>query len=62
MSDARWGGVRGERRAGVAGPKVIALTPVRAKFVRITQTATVDNVTPWSMQQVQLYEIRPSGS
>ena len=47
---------------GVAGANVIALTPVRAKFVRITQTATVDNVTPWSMQQVQLYEIRPSGS
>ena len=46
---------------GVAGPNVIALTPVRAKFVRITQTGTVDNVTPWSMQQVQLYEIRPSG-
>ena len=48
--------------AGVAGPNVIALTPVRAKFVRITQTATVDKVTPWSMQQVQLYELRPSGS
>jgi len=47
---------------GVAGPNVIALIPVRAKFVRITQTATVDNVTPWSMQQVQLYEIRSSGS
>jgi len=46
---------------GVAGANVISLKPVRAKFVRITQTATTENAPPWSMQQVQLYEIRPSG-
>jgi mono/diheme cytochrome c family protein len=45
---------------GVAGINVISLTPVRAKFVRITQTATVENAPPWSMQQIQLYELRPA--
>ena len=44
---------------GIAGANVISLTPVRAKFVRITQTATVENAPPWNMQQMQLYEIRP---
>jgi hypothetical protein len=37
----------------------IAFTPVRAKFVRSTQTATTENAPPWAMQQMQLYEVRP---
>jgi mono/diheme cytochrome c family protein len=42
-----------------SGPATtIAFTPVRAKFVRITQTATTENAPPWSIQQLQLYEIR----
>jgi len=37
---------------------VIAFEPVRARFVRITQTATTESAPPWSMQQIQLYEVR----
>ena len=46
---------------GLAGSNVVALTPVRAKFVRITLTATAENAPPWSMQQMQLYELRSTG-
>jgi len=41
------------------GPAIaVVFTPVRAKFVRITQTATTENAPPWGIQQLQLYEIR----
>jgi mono/diheme cytochrome c family protein len=41
------------------GPSiVIAFTPARARFVRITQTATTESAPPWAIQQLQLYEIR----
>ena len=40
---------------GVPGTTVITWTPVSAKFVRITQTASVDNAPPWSMRLVRLY-------
>ncbi|MEO6525466.1 MAG: discoidin domain-containing protein [Gemmatimonadaceae bacterium] len=42
-----------------SGPATsIAFAPVRAKFVRITQTATTENAPAWGIQQLQLYEIR----
>jgi hypothetical protein len=41
---------------GVPGVTVITFAPVRAKFVRITQTAAVDNAPPWSMRLLRLYE------
>jgi hypothetical protein len=44
---------------GSGPPFTIVLTPVRARFVRITQTATTENAPPWGIQQLQLYEIRP---
>jgi hypothetical protein len=34
----------------------IAFAPVKAKFVRITQTASVENAPPWSMRMLRLYE------
>jgi mono/diheme cytochrome c family protein len=34
----------------------IAFSPVSAKFVRITQTATTENAPPWSIQRLRLYE------
>jgi hypothetical protein len=34
----------------------IALSPVRAKFLRIIQTATVENGAMWSIQGLRLYE------
>jgi hypothetical protein len=41
------------------GPSVdIAFAPVRAKFVRITQTASTDGLPAWGIQQLQPYEIR----
>jgi len=41
---------------GMPGTTVIAFTPVSAKFVRITQTASVDNAPPWSLRLLRLYE------
>ena len=36
----------------------IVFAPVLAKFVRITQTAEVENAPMWNMQLMQLYEMR----
>ena len=44
---------------GSATNSVIAFAPVRTKFVRITQTAAADSAPPWSIQQLQLLEMRP---
>jgi hypothetical protein len=30
--------------------------PTKAKFVRVTQTATTDNVPAWEIQKVQLFQ------
>jgi mono/diheme cytochrome c family protein len=34
----------------------IRFAPVRAKFIRITQTATLADAPPWSVQRLRLYE------
>jgi mono/diheme cytochrome c family protein len=40
-----------------SGPSTtITFRPVRAKFVRMTQTATADEAPPWSIQQMRLFE------
>lgn len=41
---------------GAPGTTVIRFAPVSAKFIRITQTATVSDAPPWSMRLVRLYE------
>jgi mono/diheme cytochrome c family protein len=41
---------------GVPGTTVISFAPTSAKFVRITQTATVSDAPPWSMRLLRLYE------
>ena len=41
---------------GRPGTTVITFAPVSAKFVRITQTAAVENAPPWSMRHLRLYE------
>jgi len=43
---------------GSAASSVIAFAPAKTKFVRITQTATADSAPPWSIQQLQLLELR----
>ncbi|NUR56556.1 MAG: hypothetical protein HOQ29_19095, partial [Acidobacteria bacterium] len=37
----------------------IAFAPVRAKFVRITETSTTENAPPWTIQRLKLFE--PAG-
>lgn len=48
---------------GIPGTTVITFTPISAKFVRITETADVDNAPPWSMRLLRLYEapVNPGG-
>jgi mono/diheme cytochrome c family protein len=41
---------------GAPGTTVITCKPVSAKFVRITQTANVNDAPPWSMRLLRLYE------
>jgi mono/diheme cytochrome c family protein len=53
-----WGAPVAEVQATSAN-SVIAFTPVKTRFVRITQTATADAAPPWSIQQLQLLELRP---
>jgi mono/diheme cytochrome c family protein len=36
----------------------IAFAPVRTRFVRITQTAALDSLPPWSIERLRLYEAR----
>ena len=46
---------------GVGPLTMIAFTPVRTKFVRITQTGTETGAPPWNVQQLQLYEVHAAG-
>jgi len=45
---------------GTGSSTTITFAPVRAKFVRITQTGTTDAPTPWSIQRLRLYEASTS--
>ena len=38
----------------------IGFRPVRARFVRITQTGTASDAPPWTMQRLRLYQA-PAG-
>jgi hypothetical protein len=42
--------------AGTGSPTTITFRPVRAKFVRLTQTATEAGAPPLSIQQLRLFE------
>jgi hypothetical protein len=54
MDGKMWGAPAAEGQ-GSGSTTIIAFRPVRAKFVRITQTATVDNAPAWSIQRLRLY-------
>jgi hypothetical protein len=57
MDGTTWSAPVAEGKAtGVA--TTIAFAPVRARFVRITQTGPAEGAPPWFMQNVQLYEVR----
>ncbi len=45
---------------GAGRSTVISFAPVQAKFVRITQTATVDNAPPWAVMLMRVYEAGPA--
>jgi hypothetical protein len=40
---------------GQSPTTTVTVKPVQAKFVRVTQTATVENAPPLSIQQLRLY-------
>jgi len=42
---------------GSAATSVVPLTPVRAKFVRIDQTATTPEAPAWAIQRVRIYQL-----
>jgi mono/diheme cytochrome c family protein/glucose/arabinose dehydrogenase len=46
---------------GTPGSTTIAFAPAAAKFVRITQTATVENAPSWSMQRLRLFRPGAAG-
>jgi hypothetical protein len=55
MDGTKWSAPVAEAKG--AGPRtVITFKPVQAKFVRLTQTDTVENAPVWSMLNVRLYE------
>jgi hypothetical protein len=41
---------------GTGPSTTITFRPVRARFVRLTQTATMDGAPSWSIQQMRLFE------
>ena len=47
---------------GEGAETIITFRPVQAKFVKITQTASVDGAPVWSMQQLKLYEAATPGA
>ena len=42
---------------GAPGTTVVPVTPVRAKFVRINQTATTPDAPAWAIQRVRVYQL-----
>jgi len=56
MDGTAWGTPVAEGE-GKAATTVIAFAPVRAKYVRITQTGTAEPPTPWSIQRLRLYDV-----
>jgi hypothetical protein len=46
---------------GTGANTVIVFSPMQAKFVRITQTASAENAPAWSIQGLKLYETPKAG-
>ena len=58
LDGTKWGKA-GRRGQGRGAHTTITFAPVRAKFVRITQTDTVENAPNWAMANLRLYEAGP---
>jgi mono/diheme cytochrome c family protein len=54
MDGRSWGAPVAEGK-GTGTPTVITFRPVRAKFVRVTQTAKEENAPPWSVLAFRVY-------
>jgi mono/diheme cytochrome c family protein len=61
-SDGRTWSPAVARGQGGGPTTVITFPPVRARFVRITQTATVETAPPWSIQGLRLFETPEGGA
>jgi mono/diheme cytochrome c family protein/glucose/arabinose dehydrogenase len=55
MDGTTWSAPVAEGR-GTGPTTIITFAPVQAKFIRITQTTTVDDAPPWSIQRLKLYQ------
>jgi hypothetical protein len=55
MDGNTWSGPIAEGE-GAGAATMIAFEPVRARFVRITQTADAPEAPVWSIQRLRLYE------
>jgi mono/diheme cytochrome c family protein len=56
MDGLKWGTKPAAEGKGSGAHTTIAFTPVRARFVRITQTDPADGLPAWAMSNVRLYE------
>ena len=59
MDGTTWSEPVAQGQGGGSTTSIVLREPARARFVRITQTATTESAPPWAIQQLQLYEIRP---
>jgi hypothetical protein len=55
MDGTTWSGPVAQGQ-GTGGHTVITFPPVQARFVRITQTATVDMPVNWAIQGLRIYQ------
>jgi hypothetical protein len=55
MDGTTWGSPVAEGK-GTGANSDITFGPVRAKFVRITQTGSGDSLPPWSVRRLRLFE------
>ena len=55
MDGRSWSAPAGEG-TGAGGTTVVTFPPTRAKFVRLTQTATTENAPPWTVRALRIYE------
>ena len=58
MDGVSWSEPVAEGVGGGRATTIVLAEPVRARFVRITQTGAAENAPAWGMQQLQLYEVR----
>jgi mono/diheme cytochrome c family protein len=54
-----WGEPAAEGRGG-GRTTTIPFSPVKAKFIRLTQTADGDGTSPWTMERLRAYEAGPA--